>query len=632
MAEHKISATLEAKDKFSATIKTANKHLEDMGKTADKTKHKIKSAGSEIKTNLNTTERATKGVRSAVKETGECIQAGISNLLKFNIAAMALRGLSAGFEFMKNAFRDFAEFDHILAKNGAIMNANKEDMTALKTQALELGKTMPFTAKEVAEAQKYQAMAGMKVNDILEMTPKLLKLSIASGEDLARTSDILTDNMSAFGLELKHADRLMDIMAATANNSNTSIAELGEAYQYVAATSRSFESLEEVNILLGILADNGIKGAKAGRNLAAVYSRLSKTTPDMDKALKKVGLSLYDGNGKFKGLRTILEELKPKLAKMTDEQRNYMLVTLAGTENLKVLTSVLGYSAEGIKKVAGAVNNATGAIEENYKRTKDTPLNKIKALESAWENFKLTLADKAAPAMVKMIEDLTQKVIDLADSETFSKENVEAFFGSIQEGVKGTLEMLELLSSALKPLMWFFKFTSDVANMGHDIGKLVWDKVEQDKISNQYIQLGYTPEEAEKKAKEDIKEANIVSKMNPAEKKKYYEDKIKKQLELEANFDTHKKRITYANYGIGFNEAINEERRKEHKTSINNINNTKEQPDSKNFNFTLPEINVNLGSVTINDEKKIKEISSQVGRETDEALAAALMTQFITQK
>lgn len=632
MAEHKISATLEAKDKFSATIKTANKHLEDMGKTADKTKHKIKSAGSEIKTNLNTTERATKGVRSAVKETGECIQAGISNLLKFNIAAMALRGLSAGFEFMKNAFRDFAEFDHILAKNGAIMNANKEDMAALKTQALELGKTMPFTAKEVAEAQKYQAMAGMKVNDILEMTPKLLKLSIASGEDLARTSDILTDNMSAFGLELKHADRLMDIMAATANNSNTSIAELGEAYQYVAATSRSFESLEEVNILLGILADNGIKGAKAGRNLAAVYSRLSKTTPDMDKALKKVGLSLYDGNGKFKGLRTILEELKPKLAKMTDEQRNYMLVTLAGTENLKVLTSVLGYSAEGIKKVAGAVNNATGAIEENYKRTKDTPLNKIKALESAWENFKLTLADKAAPAMVKMIEDLTQKVIDLADSETFSKENVEAFFGSIQEGVKGTLEMLELLSSALKPLMWFFKFTSDVANMGHDIGKLVWDKVEQDKISNQYIQLGYSPEEAEKKAKEDIKEANIVSKMNPAEKKKYYEDKIKKQLELEANFDTHKKRITYANYGIGFNEAINEERRKEHKTSINNINNTKEQPDSKNFNFTLPEINVNLGSVTINDEKKIKEISSQVGRDTDEALAAALMTQFITQK
>lgn len=120
--------------------------------------------------------------------------------------------------------------------------------------------------------------------------------------------------------------------------------------------------------------------------------------------------------------------------------------------------------------------------------------------------------------------------------------------------------------------------------------------------------------------------------MNPAEKKKYYEDKIKKQLELEANFDTHKKRISYANYGIGFNEAINEERRKEHKTSINNINNTKEQPDSKNFNFTLPEINVNLGSVTINDEKKIKEISSQVGRETDEALAAALMTQFITQK
>ena len=134
----------------------------------------------------------------------------------------------------------------------------------------------------------YQAMAGMKTNEVLEMTTKTFKnFLLHLGEDLASTSDILTDNMTAFGIELKDVDHFMDVMAATANNTNTSIAGLGEAYKYVAATSRSFESMEEVNIILGTLANAGVKSGKAGRNLAAIYARLSKTTPDMDAALKK---------------------------------------------------------------------------------------------------------------------------------------------------------------------------------------------------------------------------------------------------------------------------------------------------------------------------------------------------------
>lgn len=655
MSEHKISAVLEAKDKFSATIKTANKHLDEMGRAAEKAAQKTASAGARINTGFSAVAKGAKGVKGALKETGACIQAGISTLLKFNMAAMALRGLSAGFNFIKNAFRDFAEFDQVLTQNGAIMNANKKEMADLKTQALELGKTMPFTAKEVAEAQKYQAMAGMKANDILELTPKLLKLSIAAGEDLARTSDILTDNMSAFGLELKEVDKFMDIMAATANNSNTSIAELGEAYQYVAATSRSFESLEEVNILLGIMADNGIKGAKAGRNLGAVYARLAKTTPDMDEALKKVGISLYDNKGKFKGLRNILDEMKPKLAKMTDEQKNYFLTTIAGTEGLKVLTSVLGYSAEGVQKVAGAINNATGAIDENYSRTKDTPLNKIKALESAWDNLKLTIADKAAPAIVEMIDDLTKRIIELADSDTFSKENVEAFFGAIKDGVKGSLEMLELLSTALKPLVWFLKFTKNVGDMGHDIGKAVWDKVEQDKISNQYLVQGYSPEEAEKKAKEEIKEANEVSKMSPSQRKKYYDDKLKKQLEIEEKrkveqkerFEESKNRENLAKYtanggkykGMRYsdykapniNETINQNHQS--KTEQKNINNnTNSQTGATNLNFQPPQISLNFPNMTVNNEEAIKRISKEIGEEVQLQTANALFSQWNVQR
>lgn len=640
MSEHKISAVLEVKDNFSATIKTANKHLNEMGKIADKTKYKMKSAGTEIKQRFNATEKAAKSVRGAIKETGECIQAGISNLLKFNIAAMALRGLSAGFNFIKTAFKDFAEFDHILAKNGAIMRANKEDMVALKNQALELGKTMPFTAKEVAEAQKYQAMAGMKVNQILEMTPKLLKLSIASGEDLGRTSDILTDNMSAFGLGLEKADYFMDIMAATANNSNTSISELGEAYKYVAATSRSFDSLEEVNVILGILADNSIKGSIAGRNLAGIYARLAKTTPDMDKALKKIGVSLYNNSGKFKGLRNILEEIKPKLSKMTEEQRNYILTTLAGTEGLKIFSSILGYSAEGVEKVAGAVRNATGSMNEMYDRTKDTPENKIKALESAWDNLKLTIADKAAPAVIEIIDDLTKRIIDLADSDTFSKENVEAFFDAIRDGAKGALETLELIGFALKPIILGLKVLKKVGEWGANTGEFIGDKVEQDKISNKYLVDGYSPEEAEAKAKEDIKESKRVSKMSPSERKKYYNNKLKKQIEfdkeaefiqIQANVKNNKLKyegMQYSDYKKSdINKIINQNHQE--KMEQKNINtktiNNQSTNNPENFNVAAPQISINFNGAVINNEDAIRKISREVGKEVQEKAEIELM-------
>ena len=263
--EHVLSATLELKDKFSSKIKSASKELGSFSKNA------ISAKG-------------------AVKETADCIKSSFENLKNLAIGFGAFKGVMAVFDFVKDAYTGYAKLDAAITRNRGIMRASIEDTAKLKSQVLELGKTMPFTAQEVAEAQYYQAMAGMKTNEVLEMTPKLLKMSIASGQDLASTSDILTDNISAFGLALEDADRLMDVMVATANNANTDIAGLGEAYKYVASTSRSFESMEEVNILLGTLANNGTKSGQAGRNLAAVYTRLAKSTPDIDKALKVINL------------------------------------------------------------------------------------------------------------------------------------------------------------------------------------------------------------------------------------------------------------------------------------------------------------------------------------------------------
>lgn len=403
---HTLSATLELKDKFSS---------------------KIKAAGSALKA----FQSENKKTGSAVKDTATCIQESARSMKALAATFGGYKIATAAFNFLKDAYTGYAEFDRALTKNKAIMGANVDEAAALKKQAMDLGRTMPFTAREIAEAQKYQAMAGYKANDIIAMTPRLLKLSIASGEDLARTSDIMTDNLDAFGLKLSDADRLMDVMAATANNTNTSISMLGEAYTYVGAASRQFDSFEEVNVILGILANNGIKAGKAGRNLAAIYARLAKPTDDMLAEFAKTGTTLYDTSGKFKGLRKIIAESKPALDRMTEAQRNQWIATVAGTEGLKVWASIAGYSAEGVDKVTKAVYSSKGAVEEINKEMENTPHNKIKALESAWEGLKLAIADGASPAITGLVEDLTKKINNLSDSNLLKKENVEDYFNNM---------------------------------------------------------------------------------------------------------------------------------------------------------------------------------------------------------
>lgn len=501
--DYGLSATLELKDKFSVDIKNAKYNLNNFTTSVEKNTDKVG------------------GLASKLKGLGENFGGLTKGIIAAGAAFGVFKGIMAGFDFIKDSYLGYAKLDAAITRNRGIMRASAEDTAKLKSQVLELGKTMPFTAQEVAEAQYYQAMAGMKTNEVLELTPKLLKMSIASGQDLASTSDILTDNISAFGLALKDADRLMDVMVATANNANTNIAGLGEAYKYVASTSKSFESMEEVNILLGTLANNGIKSGQAGRNLAAVYTRLAKSTPDIDKALKVINLKLYDSQGKFKGLRKIVEEMRPILARMTDEQRNYILTTIFGSEQMKIITSLLGTSKESFESLANSIYNSKGATEEFNKLQENTPEYKIKALASAWENLKLHIGEAAAPAITSLIENLTSEIIELTDSDTFSKENVQAFFDTVISYLNTTIDLVSDLATLLEPVIFGLKVVGKTAEIGGDIGS--------------YLTTGKSTEQ-NKREKEIIDNENKIFQMNPQtveeeekRKKLFIENEKKKQ-------------------------------------------------------------------------------------------------------
>ena len=501
--EHVLSARLELKDKFTAVVNKAEKGLAGL-------------------------------YQKAKSMNWEKVNSGLN---KFGaVAAGGLVGLGA---IAGSSLTAFADLEDQVRRNKAIMGATAAEENMLMAQTRELGRSTRFTAQEVAQAQMYQAMAGMKTNEVLEMTPKLLKLSIASGEDLASTSDILTDNLTAFGLKLQDADHFMDVMAATANNTNTSIAGLGEAYKYVASTSRSFESMEEVNIILGTLANNSIKGGQAGRLLGGVYTRLAKATPDMEKAMKKVGISLYDNKGKFKGLRKIIDEMRPKLARMTEEERNYFLTTIAGTEGMRVFSVLLGTTKEDMEKTENAIKNANGATDKMAKEMSDTTKNKIAEFRSAVDDLKLSIGEGLAPTAVDFINKFTEKMKELNSKGTFDTQNVEAYFNKIFNFLSEAIQGFAALKVAAMAESIFAGAGLPVVGAfgGWKLGRWIDNKTGLSKsaaegfqvssYTNKYMKQGYSREEADKQARLDVERE---SKMRGWKSEDY-----QKQIEIEKN-------------------------------------------------------------------------------------------------
>lgn len=606
--EHVLSARLELKDKFTAVVNKAEKGLAGL-------------------------------YQKAKSMNWEKVNSGLN---KFGaVAAGGLVGLGA---IAGSSLTAFADLEDQVRRNKAIMGATAAEENMLMTQTRELGRSTKFTAQEVAQAQMYQAMAGMKTNEVLEMTPKLLKLSIASGEDLASTSDLLTDNISAFGLKLQDADRFMDVMAATANNTNTSIAQLGEAYKYVASTSRNFESLEETNIILGLLADSGLKGSIAGRNLASIYARLSKTTPDMDKALKKAGVTLYDNNGKFKGLRKILEELKPKLAQMNDEQRNLFLTTIAGSEGLKVMNSLLGTSKEGIEKAENAIKNATGATDKMASEMENTTKNKIAQFRSAVDDLKISIGEGLAPTATDFINKFTSKMAELNSKGTFDTQNVEAYFNRIfsliTEAIKGfaALKVAAMAENIFPGAGKYvigsyaaYKAGKYVANKTQ-IGTGLAEGIRVSEYTNKYMKQGYSREDADKQARLDVERE---SKMREWKSEDY-----KKQIEVEKNQivlsldESQLNRLKNNTIGLSALGLTPEDLKRQEtlikNKSVNSLNSPLPKKPKSEYEKTFeslgvkapiasttnfsPQVNVNMGGVVIKNEadlEKTAEMSKQ---------------------
>lgn len=421
MSDYVLSASLELRDNFTTTVRSAVDEFRRMNGTVGSAVDDIKKKFKEMNLAVND----IKGMQDKLNGFAKKATIGV------------VTGSGAVGAFLKSSYMGYVDLNEQLVKNAAFTSATEEEQAKLKKQVDELGASTKFTALEVAKAQMYQAMAGYDVNKILEVTPTLMKLAIATGEDLASTSDMVTDNLSAFGLSVQDAGMFADTLASIANRTNTTVGMLGNAFTQVAGTSATMgEDFREVATMLGILADNGIKGEKAGTGLNAIYARLAKVTPEMRKQLELTNTKIYDENNHFLGLRKIIEDSKPALEKLTEEQRNYWLATIVGTENLKTWTAVMNNSIESTEKAEKAAYNATGSLDTFVETMNKTDRYKIDELGSAFDAFKRKIGEALSPVVMENVQNLTTYLNDLTNSDDISTENLTNFFDTVVSNAK----------------------------------------------------------------------------------------------------------------------------------------------------------------------------------------------------
>jgi len=310
------------------------------------------------------------------------------------------------------AVKTAADFEAAMSEVGAISGASGEDMAKLTAKAKEMGATTAFSASESAEAMKYMAMAGWKTADMTEGIAGIMNLAAASGEDLAATSDIVTDGLTAFGMAAKESGRFADVMAATSSNANTNVALMGETFKYCASTAGAMGySVEDISVAIGIMGNAGIKGSMAGTTLKNTIANLAKPTDAQAAVMKKLGISLTDSSGNMKSFAEVMDNLRSSFSGLSETEKAAAATTLAGKESMAGLLTIVNASTEDFDKLTAAINGSSGSAEEMAAKMLDNLNGQLTLLKSAVEGIAITIGNKLMP-YVKTAVSWVQKAAD----------------------------------------------------------------------------------------------------------------------------------------------------------------------------------------------------------------------------
>ena len=305
-------------------------------------------------------------------------------------------------------------------------------MATLEEAARECGRTTAFSATEAAEALNYLALAGYNADEAATALPAVLKLAGAGAMDLARASDMVTDSMSALGIEATETNlnTFADQLAQTASKANTSVSQLGEAILTVGGTAKGLAGgTTELNTALGILADNGLKGAEGGTHLRNMILSLQSPTGDASKALQSLGVDVYDAQGNMRGLNDIFKDLQSGMEGMTAAQKDSIISTLFNTTDLTAANAMLSNCTDRWDELSAAIENSAGACEDMYSIQLDNLDGDIKILKSGLSDLGISIYKDLNGPLREMTQLGTSMVEEL--SQAYSEGGMAGMVGAV---------------------------------------------------------------------------------------------------------------------------------------------------------------------------------------------------------
>ena len=365
-----------------------------------------------------------------LKDVGSNIEGAGKKLLPVTATVTAL-----GTASVKTA----ADFEAAMSKVAAVSGATGSDLEALTKKAREMGSKTKFSASEAAEAMNYMAMAGWKTEDMLSGIEGVMNLAAASGEDLATTSDIVTDALTAFGLSAQDSGHFADVLAAASSNANTNVSMMGETFKYCAPIAGALGfSVEDTAEAIGLMANAGIKSTQAGTSLRTIMTNLSGEVKICGENIGEVTVATTNADGSMRDLSDILADCRTAFSGLSESEKAAAAESLVGKNAMSGFLALMNAGEGDIAKLSGAIDNCNGAAQSMADTMNNNLEGQLTILKSQLQELAISFGEILLPA-VKKIVGWVQGFIDVLNS--------------LPDGVKETIVTVALIAAALGPVL-----------------------------------------------------------------------------------------------------------------------------------------------------------------------------------
>lgn len=412
----------------------------------------FEAAMAKVQGHLQNLSESNKGLASKLQSTGQAFSNVGRAILPASVAAGAFVGQS-----VKLA----STYEAQMGKVKAISGATGKEMQLLGSTAKNAISGTTYTATEAAQAYEYMGMAGWKTADMVQGLNPILNLATASGQDLASTSDIVTDALTAFGLQAKDTSMFTDVLAAASTNSNTNVAMMGETFKYAAPIAGALGySVQDTALAIGLMANAGIKGSQAGTTLRTALTNLANPTAEASRTMQQLGIKTTDAHGKMLPFRDVMGQLREKFKGLTKEQQIQAAETLFGKQAMSGMLAIINASDKDFNNLASSIDNSTGAAKEMAKTMADS-----QPIQTALASIKeaMRAVGEAVMPTVGKIADGVRKVAEA--------------FGKLPDGAKiaimGFLGFIAILGPLLIGIGSFITALSQIMIFGPLVGAAI---------------------------------------------------------------------------------------------------------------------------------------------------------------